>query len=232
MIYLLASLLLLSACSHTEKKYSVMADLEGSEGKWVKLLTREGRTYVTVDSVQVKADAPAEMSGHVDGIKTMYLTVEGDQGSIQLLMENAGYEITGTITDPVITTESRAQRDLNAYHEGLKPIEKKMAALRAELIAMQQNGEREAMDSIRTLYYEMYDRSDAYDSAYVADHPGSYATVLALRGIFYQYDVNELDAELSRLDPALHQMEEYRFMEDKLERMKAVAVGQPYTDFG
>ena len=232
MIYLLAALLLLGSCNTDGEKYSVRADLEGSEGKWVKILTREGREYVAVDSVLAQEGTPVVMSGQVDGIETMYLTVEGEQGSIRLLLENADYEITGTMADPVIITDSKAQRDLNAYNEGLNPITKRMTALRTELIALQQSGEGEEMDSIRTLYYEMYDRQDAYDSAYIAGNPGSYATVLALRGIFYQYDANGLDAVLSGLDPAVHQMEEYRFMEAKLDRMKAVAVGQPYTDFG
>ena len=196
------------------------------------MLTREGRQYVVVDSAQVEAGAPAVMSGNVDGIETMYLTVEGDQGSLQLLVENKDYQIKGSLADPEITTDSKAQMDLNDYRKGLKPIDDQMTALRAQLVAGQQSGDTEEMDSLRTLYYALYDRKDAYDSVYIAEHPDSYATVLALRGLFYQYDASGLEAQLSRLDPDLHRMEEYQFMADKLERMKAVAVGQPYTDFG
>lgn len=232
MIYMLFALLIMGGCSESSEKYSVKISLEGSEGKWVKMLSRTGRDYVVVDSVKVEPGEPAVMSRNVDGIETMYLTVEGDQGSIQLLVENAGYEITGTLAEPVIITDSKAQGDLNDYNNGLKPITEKMASLRNELVSQQQSGESETLDSLRTRYYEMYDQHDAYDSAYIAQHPNSFATVLALRGTFYQYDANGLETQLNRLDPALHQMEEYQFMQDKLERMKAVAVGQPFTDFG
>ena len=69
------------------------------------------------------------------------------------------------------------------------------------------------------------------DSAYIADNPSSYATVLALRGTFYKLDTEDLEAALSSLDAPLHQMEEYKYMYGKLERMKAVAIGKHYTDF-
>jgi len=44
--------------------------------------------------------------------------------------------------------------------------------------------------------------------------------------------VEQLDAALSRLDAPLQQLEEYTYMNGKLERMKAVAIGKKYTDFG
>lgn len=201
MIYMLFALMIMGGCSESSEKYSVKISLEGSEGKWVKMLSRTGRDYVVVDSVKVEPGEPAVMSRNVDGIETMYLTVEGDQGSIQLLVENAGYEITGTLAEPVIITDSKAQGDLNDYNDGLKPITEKMASLRNELVSQQQSGESETLDSLRTRYYEMYDQQDAYDSAYIAQHPNSFATVLALRGTFYQYDANGLETQLNRLDP-------------------------------
>jgi thiol-disulfide isomerase/thioredoxin len=87
------------------------------------------------------------------------------------------------------------------------------------------------MDSIETAYDELYSESQAYDSAYIADHSASFASVMILRGIFYSFTADELDAALSGLDPELHQMEEYTFLATKLERMKAVDIGQTYTDF-
>ena len=37
--------------------------------------------------------------------------------------------ITGTMENPVISTNSKAQNDLNAYNEKLKPITEKMTEL-------------------------------------------------------------------------------------------------------
>ncbi len=230
--YLLVALLMLGACSQPEEKYTLNVALEGADGKWVKLMAREGRDYVTVDSAKAEAGAPAQLSGTIDGIRNMYLTVDGEQGSIQLLMENKSYEISGTLTDPLINTDSKAQQDLNLYNQGSKPLMEKMDGIRQQLIAQQQAGSGTNSDSLRDVYYALYDQLDGYDSTYIAGNPDSYATVLALRGTFYQYDADGLEVQLTRLDPALHQMEEYQFMANKLERLKAVKVGQPFTDFG
>jgi thiol-disulfide isomerase/thioredoxin len=162
----------------------------------------------------------------------MYLALENGNGSVQLLMENADYEITGNLEDPVIKTSSKAQNDLNGYNDGKKPISEEMQSVR-EAIMEQRNNDNSAMaDSLREVYYALYDRQDNYDSAYIADHPDSYASVLALRGTFYMLDADGLEKALSGLDDSFTVMEEYQFMKDKLEKMKAVAVGKPYTDFG
>ena len=232
LIYLLAAAAFAVSCSQPKEGYTVKVNLENSEGQYVKLLSREGRAYVTFDSVLAGPGVFAEMSGELEGINTMYLTLDNSNGSVMLLMENASYEITGTLEEPVIKSDSKAQNDLIEYNEGLKPITEQMTNVRDEIMANRESEDSEMLDSLREAYYVLYDRQDDYDSVYIADHPGSHASVLALRGTFYMLDAPGLEAALSALDPSLARMEEYQYMESKLEKMKAVAVGQPYTDFG
>ncbi|MCK5213017.1 MAG: TlpA family protein disulfide reductase, partial [Dehalococcoidia bacterium] len=90
----------------------------------------------------------------------------------------------------------------------------------------------EAYDALRETYYELYEQQEEIDSVYIAENPSSYAAVLALRGMFYMLDTEQLEKALTSLDAPLQQMEEYTYMYGKLERMKAVAIGMKYTDFG
>ena len=221
-----------AACSNETNGYRITLDLEGSTGKWVKLMERIDREFVAFDSVLVEQGTTAGMSGRVEGVRWMYLTVEDQPGSLQLLMENARYEISGTLDSPGIVTESSAQRDLNAYHNFMAPVTGKMRELETGMTEASRTGDQERLGILREEYSNLYMEQLAMDSAYVADHPGSFAAVLALRGIFYMYDASELDAALSSLEPEVRQLESYGYMADKLERMKAVEVGQPYTDFG
>ncbi len=198
----------------------------------MRLLSSEGRDFSVFDSVLATPGTFAEMNGQVDGLKTMYLTLEKGDGAIQLLMENASYTITGTLDDPVIQSNSKAQNDLIDYQKGLEPITTQIETLRDLIMENRESEKSDLLDSLRESYYGWYDRKEDYDSAYVINHPGSHASVLILRGTFYMLDVEGLEEALSPLDPSLSRMEEYRFMTGKLERMKSVAVGQPYTDFG
>jgi len=232
LITLLLAVLTLQACTENKEGYQIELNLEGTEGKWVKLMARVDREYVTADSVLVVAEEKAVLSGSVEGVNTMYLTVEGVQGSVQLLMENNTYTLSGSVEEPVITTNSKAQNDVNAYEELFKPINEKMVGLVSEIRKGPDPAYPAKSDSLREVYYKLYEEKDAMDSAYIAENPGSFASVLALRSTFYNLDTEELDAALDRLDAPLKEIEEYKYMYGKLERMKAVAIGKKYTDFG
>lgn len=231
MYYLLLALLVISSCSKSPDKYTLQIDLEETQGKWVKLMALENRNYVTYDSVLVADETPSIMSKSVEGVSTMYLTVEGVQESIQLLIENSHYEISGSIDNPTISTDSKAQNDLNAYNDKLRPITTRMDALVSELRKGPDPANPARSDSLREVYYALHDEQGTIDSIYIVENPTSFASVIALRGTFYTLDTEGLEAALNRLGAPLHQMEEYKYMFGKLERMKAVAIGQPYTDF-
>lgn len=231
-IILLLAVFTLQSCNESKEGYLINLDIDGSEGKWVKLLARVDRNYVTTDSVLAVAGEKAVLSGTVEGVSTMYLTVENVEGSIQLLMENANYSISGSVDQPEITTNSKAQNDLNAYNEQLKPINEKMNALLAEYREGPDPDHPEKRDSLREVLYGLYEQQDEFYEKYVEENPSSFASVLTLRGIFYNFDTEELDAALTNMEEPLHQLEEYKYMHGKLERMKAVAIGKKYTDFG
>lgn len=236
LVWIVLALIALQACDNKknafEDAYNIKVDLEGSEGKWIKLLARVDRNYVTYDSALVEGELPAVLTRGVDGVSTMYLTMDDDDGNIQMLVENSNYTISGTLEDPVIRTDSKAQNDLNAYREMLRPVQEEISVLLSELRKGPDAEDPAAFESLRESYYALSEKQDDLDSAYIAENPASFATVLALRNTFYMLDVEELETALSSLDAPLHEMEEYKFMHGKMERMQAVAIGMKYTDFG
>ncbi|MDF1575286.1 MAG: TlpA disulfide reductase family protein [Bacteroidales bacterium] len=232
LIWIMLAIIALQACDQKNETYNIEVSLEGSEGKWIKLLAREDRNYVTHDSVLAEAGSAAVLKKGVKGVTTMYLTVEDAEGSIRLLVDNSNYSIRGNMDDFEIETDSKPQSDLNNYNETLKLVREKMNELVTELRKSPDPENPAKSDSLREAYYALYEKQDAMDSIYIAENPASYASVLALRNTFYTLDTEGLETALARLDAPLHQMEEYIYMYGKLERMKAVNIGQPYTDFG
>ena len=230
-ILTLTAALALFSCSQQTHTYNIQVELEDTEGKWVRLMALENREYVAFDSVLVSTGA-SSMTGSIEGLQTMYLMIDGQRGGIRLLMENSKYKVSGTMDDPVIKTNSQAQNDLIAFEEGKKPISDQLGSLYAAYRKAAGEGNAELIDSLDRAYEKLYNEQLEYDSIYIEENSSSYASVLALRGTFYSLETEELEAVLTGLDPALHQMEEFQYMNGKLERMKAVAVGQPYTDFG
>lgn len=232
LIWIILAIIALQACDQNNEAYNIQVNLEGSEGKWVKLMARVDRAYVTYDSAIAEAGSPAVLSKGIEGLNTMYLNVEDMEGSIKLLVDNSSYTIKGSLENPEIKTDSKAQSDLNAYNEKLEPITDKMSEMVSELRSGPNAENPEAYDALREAYFQLRNQQEETDSVYIAENPASFATVLALRNSFYMLDVDQLEAALTRLDAGLHQMEEYKYMYGKMERMKAVAIGQKYTDFG
>jgi len=231
LIWIMLAIIALQACDQNKEAYNIKVNLEGAEGKWVKLMAQVDRNLVTHDSAFAEAGSPAVLSKGVEEVATLYLTVEDTKANIQLLVENNNYTIGGTMDDPEIKTDSKAQNDLNAYNEKLRPIIEQMSAMVAELRKGPDPENPQKSESLREAYYALYEKQDDIDSVYIAENPSSFATVLALRNTFYKLDTEQLEAALTRLDAPLHEMEEYKYMYGKLEHMKAVAIGKKYTDF-
>jgi len=232
LMWIMLALVAMQACDQNQETYNIEVNLEGSEGKWVKLMAREDRNFVTYDSAFAEAGTPAVLTRGVEGVSTMFLSVDDADGSIQMLVQNSNYTVNGSMDAPEIETNSKAQNDLNAYNEKIRPITEKMNALVSELRKGPDPANPAKSDSLREAYYALYEKQDKLDSVYIAENPASYATVLALRGGFYALDIEELDAALTSLDASLQEMEEYEYMYGKLERMKAVDIGKKFTDFG
>jgi peroxiredoxin len=228
----LAILLVSGSCNKSDNGYTVRLELEDADGQWILLSARADRQYVVFDSVRVEAGTPAILSGKVDGVRTMYLGPEGQKKAVRILLENADYTVTGTLSDPVITGTGKAQQELNDNNEKNRGIEGRLEDILQNIYAAKANNDQQARDSIIEAYEKVSMEKDAIDSVYIATHPASAVSVLLLRNTFYLYDTDDLDRVLSSLDPSLRHMDEYVYMHSILERQKEVAIGLPFKDFG
>lgn len=224
--------LMVQSCQQNEKGYTVTVDLEEAGGKWIKLTTRIDREYVVIDSALAGPGGTAEMAGQLDSMRTIYLSVEGEQNTLRMLLENADYTVTGSLETPLIETTGKAQQDLNQYNDLTSELDQSLAGLVEEYYGAMEQENQKAADSILILYEEVSQRKTQLDSVYLREHPASFASVLLLRGSFYSLDLEAFESALDALDPSLHQMKEYQYMAGLLERQKEVAVGKPFKDFG
>ena len=55
LIWIALAFITLQACDQSNEAYNIKVNLEGTEGKWIKLLARVDREYVTHDSALAEA---------------------------------------------------------------------------------------------------------------------------------------------------------------------------------
>jgi len=121
--WILLAIIALQACEQNSETYNIEVNLDGTEGKWVRLMARVDREYVTYDSAFAEAGNPAVLTRGIEGVNSMYLTVDDVEGNILLLVDNSNYEVSGNMEEPEIKTDSKAQNDLNDYNEQIRVME-------------------------------------------------------------------------------------------------------------
>ena len=62
LIWIMLAVIALQACDQNQEAYNIKVNMEGTEGKWVKLMAQVDRSYVTHDSAFAEAGAPAVLS--------------------------------------------------------------------------------------------------------------------------------------------------------------------------
>lgn len=232
LILSLLSIMMLISCNQNADTFTVNIEMNGLEGKMLNLSTRVDRENVVVDSAKVESGVPVVLSGSVEGVQTMYLTVKGERKSIRLLMENASYTISGSMEEPVIETGAKAQSDLNTYNKKASSFDKKISAIIETYYAAMEKEDKAAADSIIASYELVNAEKTAMDSVFILENPASCASVLVLRNTFYALDTDRLENTLNSLDNSVREMEEFKYMYGIMEKQKAVAIGNKYIDFG
>ena len=232
LFYVLTAALVLGACSGSTEEYRITVNLEDTEGKWITLTTRVDREYIVQDSALVETGVETVLTGSVDGVQTMYLGIKDERSSLRMLIENAEYKVSGSLQEPVISTDAKAQSDMTAYEKTVAAFDKELQAIVEEYYAAMGSGNQAAADSIIGRYQAVNEKKQSSDSLDLAGNPGSYASVMILRNSFYNYETDALEKVLESLDQEVRVMEEYAYMYDIMEKQKAVAVGKPFLDFG
>ena len=223
---------IVASCGSNPSGFSVEFDIPDNAGNWLKLNRLVESEFVVVDSLQIDSVGDNVLSGSVEKAELMYLTLEGQRRPLRLFIENAKYTISGTMTEPVIESKSPVQNDFNAYEKELKVYNDQMSELYQKYRLANSEGNEAKIDSLIVILEGLNDEIGAYDSLYIVNNGTSLVSVIALRNIFYKYDAEGLETMIGYIDESAHYMEEYQYIAGKLEKMKVVAIGQPYTDFG
>jgi peroxiredoxin len=228
---ILIALFVTAACSH-EQGYIIQIDMEELAGKRVTLNERIGGTMAAIDSVDLDDAGKGTMTGAVESQEMMYLIPEDTRARISLFIDNARYEVTGTPALPEISVNKGAHQEWQKYREATDIFAERMAQWgEAYGAAQQSRAAQEVIDSIVEGYYAVTREMEAFDSTWVYGNPSSAISAFLIRSNAYSMDVDELTAWMSVLDESLSSNTYYVYLEEQLDKMRSVAIGERYIDF-
>ena len=229
-IYLFATAALLAACSGN-KGYTVTGTVEGAQdGDTIHLVMMDGRMPVSLATAIVKGGA-FSLKGTQDTAQVRYLTLHApdhcalaadfflENGDIKADLREEGTAITGT---PNNDAYQAIRNQTNELNKQMADIYEAMAD--TALTDEQRQAKAEEMSAMQDKVVDVMKEG-------IRKNIANAVGVHLLKQNYYYMDVNELDPLMPQI-PALYAQDEAIVrIKDNVEKMKATAVGQKFTDF-
>ena len=229
LVYLFAAAAFV-ACSEN-KGYVVTGTVEGAaDGDTVYLAAVEGRQLVNMDSAVIQ-NGTFTFKGVQDTAVSRYITykAEGKEGlNIDFFLENGKISInlsegtndsaTGTLNNDAYQ-EIRVQ--INEINGKMREIYESMSD--TTLTDEQREAKGKEMNDLE-------EKQMAVVKSGIAKNITNLAGVTLLKQNYYYMDVNELDPLMPQIPAAFDNDERIVRIKENVEKMKATAVGQKFTD--
>ena len=226
--YVLATAAFLAACSGNQG-YTVTGTVDGAaDGTMVYLQQQEGRQFIKLDSAVIE-NGQFTLEGRQDTAKVCVLTCKAgeeavgmdfflENGQINVQLSADAHSATGTPNNDAYQIIRQQLNDLNkqlfATYESLSD---------STLTDEQLEGKRTDIEALG-------DKMDEVSKAGIAQNITNAVGVYLLKRNYYSMGVEELEPLVAQI-PAELTDEAVTQIKDKVERLKATAVGQKFTDF-
>ena len=229
-IYLFATAALLAACSGN-KGYTVTGTVEGAQdGDTIHLVMMDGRMPVSLATAIVKGGA-FSLKGTQDTAQVRYLTLHApdhctlaadfflENGDIKADLREEGSTITGT---PNNDAYQAIRNQVNALSSQMADIYEQMTD--TTLTDEQRQAKADTMEDLQE---QMMDAMKDGIKQNITNAAG----IHLLKQNYYQMDIDELDPLMPQIPAAYNNDETIVKIKENVEKMKATAVGQKFTDF-
>ena len=230
--YLLAAAAVFAACNSGNKGYTVTGTVEGAaDGDTVYLETVEGRQFVKLDSAIIKGGT-FTFEGKQDTAANRYISYRaaGKEGmAIDFFLENGKININ-------LTSGENDSATGTANNDAYQEIRTQLAGLNQQMMTIYNSmsdttltdEQREANGKeMEALEDKMIEVTKAGIKKNITNPVG----VQMLKQNFYYMDVADLDPLMPQIPAAYDNDEVIIKIKNNVEKMKATAVGQKFTDF-
>jgi peroxiredoxin len=233
MIKLISTLLfILFLHGNSTPEYTINGRIQALNEGTVLLEQRISGAYITVATAAL-SDGQFTFTGEVEIPDVFYISIPGKRGKAMFFLENSNITFNAH-ADSISRGRfegSSAQDEFQAFNEKLIEISFKVRALQNEYLDALSSGNEALTARLEQEFRVARTDLDGFQEKYIADHPASYITPLILRNIHYGMDGEELEAHLSRLDPALSESIFIKELTQRASVLKLVALGQKAPDF-
>lgn len=231
--YLLAAAALFAACNSGNKGYIVTGTVEGAaDGDTVFLQTVQGRQLVKLDSAVI-ANGTFTFEGTQDTATNRYITYSNVENESNMMMD---FFLENGKINIQLTSGKNDSATGTASNDAYQIIRTQLAGLNEQMMAIYNSmsdttltdEQREAKSKeMETLQEKMIETTKAGINKNITNPVG----IHLLKQNYYYLEVPDLDPLLPQIPAAYENDEVILKIKGNVEKMKATAVGQKFTDF-
>jgi peroxiredoxin len=223
--------IVLSCSEPNEKNFKISGTLSGLDEGELILQKRGDDGYYDIDTAILK-EGKFEFVMAMQQPEAFYLKIDEKRPLVFLagdddIIINADIEnlkeasISGSI----------AQDQYNDYKSSVAEFDERSDKLYDVYKEARKSGETRLADSLEALMDEIYEEKGEFIKSYIANNSSSYAGPYVVSRNLYRYELPELTEIVDNIDTSLNEYVYVKKLNDRIEILKSVEVGQPAKDF-
>jgi peroxiredoxin len=231
-VYLITLAILAGGCA-SEPHYVVKGKIEGSDKIIFYMQKREAGRTITIDSAISRKGRFTMKGGTIDYPQLIQLVAGDTRNRTSFYLENSKIGITGSLDSLFKATikGSETHDEYRSFVDSNKPLSEVYSSTYLEYHAANQAGNTERMAQLEIQIDSIQTEMRNLQKNFVRDNPASYVTPSILGSISHQMEADEIESMINGLNSEIAGLPQVKALKERVEMMKAVAIGKKAPDF-
>lgn len=221
-----------SCQTESNNNFELKATITGAGEKMAFLQQRRDGEWIKSDSTDIVADQLV-FSGNIEFPEFFYITVKDVKGYIPVFIEQGEITLKANINNlkDISVEGSKTQQEYDNFMEAMAKFDEKAAALGQDYQKARTEGDEEGMKKVEIDYQAMEDEKSQSMLNNAKTNNESVASAFIIMSNSYMFDLEQLDDVTSSFSDKIGGSYYVTYLNDRVNTLKSVAVGQKYVDF-
>lgn len=173
--------------------FTINAKVDYMGGNTAYLTTFEGGNFVYLDTAEI-IDRSFSFSGEVESPEMYFITFEGDEGRIDIFLDNNDISITGPDLNHknIEISGSDTHAEFAAFRKEDGTFDEQLMSVIAGFRGAEVSGSEQVMDSLDMEYSRIDSLRAVFVEGYIKSHSSSVVTSYVLYSNLYRFDDDQL----------------------------------------
>ncbi len=223
----------LTSCNNEKSDiFTVDIQLSGQPDSWIIAQIRQDGEWVRLDSSELK-DGFVSFKGNLDMPQLYYFSLKDSRNYMPIFVESGKINVIADVENlrEATVEGSNSHTIYQKLENELKAFDLKSRELSQQYREAQTNQDESKLKAISDEYNKLEENKASAIVSFAKANNTSVVAPFAMTSYSYMFDLNNLESVAKVLDPSISSSEYTISLNKRINILKNVAIGQPFTDF-